>query len=202
MLLEVLRKIWVWLYVRKIVRLWEVYGALTPSQHGFRKGHGTDSALMVHLNCFEHAKSNNTPLFFSSWDIRRAFDPGGEGGNGRQLVPPGSSAHWIAYLDDHGPTAVRSPWALEAWRSAGYQGLGPDISTVVRPGTFVRKWGTPQRDVSSPHAWTAFFDIALRALAMIPPSTSRCPPFAMPPRRSATSGTRTTLTHSPPHWRG
>ena len=91
MLLEVLRKIWVWLYVRKIVRLWEVYGALTPSQHGTRKEHDTDSALMVHINCFEHAKSTNTPLFLSSWDIRRAFDPGGEGGNGRQLAPPGSS---------------------------------------------------------------------------------------------------------------
>ena len=32
MLLEVLRKIWVWIHVRKIVRLLEVHQALTPSQ--------------------------------------------------------------------------------------------------------------------------------------------------------------------------
>ena len=87
----------------------------------------------------------------------------------RRLGVPEATANWIAHLDDHGPTAVTSPWALEAWRSAGYQGLGPDISTV-RPGTFVRERGTTQGDVSSPHAWTAFFDIALQALAMTDPS--------------------------------
>ena len=83
----------------------------------------------------------------------------------RRRGVPGPTAHWIAHLDDQGPTAVRSPWALEAWREAGYQGLGEMISGE-RPSTFVRERGTPQGDVSSPHAWTAFFDIALRALAM------------------------------------
>ena len=75
MLLEVLRKLWVWIMVRKIVCLWESHHALTPSQHGFRWGHGTqDSALLVHLNCIEHARYSSSPLFLSSWDIRRAFD--------------------------------------------------------------------------------------------------------------------------------
>ena len=32
MLLEVLRKIWIWIHVRKIVLVWEARGALTPSQ--------------------------------------------------------------------------------------------------------------------------------------------------------------------------
>ena len=81
----------------------------------------------------------------------------------RRLGVPAASAHWIAHLDDHGPTAVRSPWALEAWHRAGYAGLPPCLSETL-PGTFVRERGTPQGDVSSPHAWTAFFDIALRAL--------------------------------------
>ena len=56
MLLEVLRKLWVRIYIRKIVHLWEVHQALTPSQHGFRRGHGTDSALMVHLNTLDSPK--------------------------------------------------------------------------------------------------------------------------------------------------
>ena len=185
MLLEVLRKIWVWIDVRKIVRLWEAHGALTPSQHGFRRGHGTDSALMVHLNCFEHAQSTNTALFLSSWDIRRAFDSVAKeamDASWRRLGVPEATAHWIAHLDDHGPTAIRSPWALEAWRKAGYQGFGATISSVL-PGTFVRERGTPQGDVSSPHAWTAFFDIALRAFAMTNPSLH----FQMPSARATTA---------------
>ena len=185
MLLEVLRKLWLWIHIRKIVRLWESHHVLTPSQHGFRRGHGTDSALMVHINCFEHAKFAGTPLFLSSWDIRRAFDSVSKevmDASWRRLGVPWTTAHWIAHLDDQGPTAVRSPWALEAWRTAGYQGLGPTISRTC-PGTFVRERGTPQGDVSSPHAWTAFFDIALRALAMTDASLH----FRMPTAREDTA---------------
>ena len=165
--------------------LWEVHGALTPSQHGFRRGHGTDSALMVHLNCFEHARSSNSPLFLSSWDIRRAFDSVSKeamDASWQRLGVPVATAHWISHLDDQGPTVVRSPWALAAWRKAGYQGFGSTIAPNL-PGTFVRERGTPQGDVSSPHAWTAFFDIALRALAMTDPSLH----FRMPSGRDTTS---------------
>ena len=185
MLLEVLRKIWVWIIVRKIVRLWESHQILTPSQHGFRKGRGTDSALVVHLNCWEHARLTNTPLFLSSWDIRRAFDSVAKeamDASWQRLGVPAATAHWIAHLDDHGPTAVRSPWALDAWRRKGYHGLGPGISPT-RPGTFTRERGTPQGDVSSPHAWTAFFDIALRALDM----TDHDRHFRMPTSRTTST---------------
>ena len=173
MLLEVLRKIWLWIYVRKIVSLWESHQTLTHSQHGFRKGHGTDSALLIHLNCLEHARHTSSPLYLSSWDIRRAFDSVSKeamDASWRRLGVPAATAHWIAHLDDHGPTAVRSPWALDAWRWARYAGLPPGTSTE-RPGTFTRERGTPQGDVSSPHAWTAFFDIALRALDMTDPAS-------------------------------
>ena len=47
---------------------------------------------------------------------------------------------------------------------------------MTLPCTFTRERGTPQGDVSSPHAWTAFFDIALRALADTDPATH----FRMP----------------------
>ena len=182
MLLEVLRKLWVWIHVRKIVHLWAKHQALTPSQHGFRRGHGTDSALIVHLNCLEHARHTGNPLFLSSWDIRRAFDLVSKeamDASWRRLGVPSATAHWIAHLDDQGPTAVRSPWALEAWRRSGYQGFGKWPSTTC-PNTFIRERGTPQGDVSSPHAWTAFFDIALRALASTDPSLH----FRMPTSRS------------------
>ena len=203
MLLEVLRKLWVWIMVRKIVRLWETHQALTPSQHGFCRGHGTDSALIVHLNGLEHARRTKTPLFLSSWDIRRAFDFVSKeviDASWRRLGVPAQTAHWIAHLDDHGPTTVRSPWALDAWRRAGYLGFG-EATATTRPGTFIRERGTPQGDVFSPHAWTAFFDTALRALAATDPDTH----FQMSSRHqtlpwSRTSDMPTILFPSRTHW--
>ena len=90
--LEVLRKLWIWIYIRKIVHLWESHQTLTHSQHGFRRGHGTDSALMVHLNCIEHARLTSAPLFLSSWDIRRAFDSVTNESFGCKLAPVGRTS--------------------------------------------------------------------------------------------------------------
>ena len=76
------------------------------TRHGFRA---------VHLNCWEHARLTNTPLYISSWDIRRAFDSVAKeamDASWQRLGVPATTAHWIAHLDDQGPTAVRSPWAL------------------------------------------------------------------------------------------
>ena len=98
----------------------------------------------------------------------------------RRLGVPAATAHWILHLDDQRPTAVRSPWALEAWHREGYRALGPDVS-LTKPRTFIRERGTPQGDVSSPHAWTAFFEIAQRALDMTDPSHH----FSMPTSRTA-----------------
>ena len=153
--------------------------------NGFRKRRGTDSALVVHLNCWEHARLTNSPLYLSSRDIRRAFDSVAKetmDASWQRLGVPAATAHWIVHLDGHGPTAVRSPWALEAWHRAGYSGLGPGISPT-RPGTFMRERGTHQRDVSSPHAWAAFFDIALRALDMTDPASH----FRMPTSRTTSA---------------
>ena len=172
MLLEVLRKIWMWIHNRKIFCPWDTHNALNPNQHGFRRGYGTDSALIVHLNCMEHALLSHTPLFMSSWDIRRAFDSVSKeamDASWRRLGVSPTTAHWIALLDNHSNTAIRSPCALEAWHRSGYDGFGTSI-TSTRPCTFTRKRGTPQGDVSSPNAWTAFFDIALGALAATDPS--------------------------------
>ena len=117
----------------------------------------------------------SSPLFLSSWDIRRAFDSVSKeamDASWRRLGVPAHTAHWMAHLDDNGPTAIRSPWALEAWQCAGRLGFGATPSTTL-PCTFTRERGTPQGDVSSR---TAFFDIALRALADTDPATH----FRMP----------------------
>ena len=113
MLLEVLRKLWVWIYVRKIVRLWEAHQVLTPCQHGFRRGHGTDSGILVNINCLEHARHTNNPLFLSSWNIRREFDSVSKetmDASWRRLGVPPETAHWIAQLCN--TLTIRAPQPL------------------------------------------------------------------------------------------
>ena len=60
----------------------------------------------------------------------------------RRLEVPAGTAHWIARLDDQGPTVIRSPWALEAWCREGYSGLDNCISPA-RPGTFTKDRALP-----------------------------------------------------------
>ena len=66
-LLEVIRKLWVGIVVSRITRAWERHQVLSPTQHGFRPGRGTDSALLQFLNATEHAAETGTPLYTSSW---------------------------------------------------------------------------------------------------------------------------------------
>ena len=102
----------------------------------------------------------------SSWDIRRAFDSVPRGAveiSWTRLGVPAPIAHWLATMDVGGPTVIRSPWALHTWAPTGAKGFGSTPS-LERPCTFHRDRGTPQGDVSSPHNWVGFFDIALHAL--------------------------------------
>ena len=165
-LLEVIRKLWVGIVVNRITRAWERHQVLAPAQHGFRPGRGTDSALLQFLNATEHAAETGTPLYTSSWDIRRAFDSVSREAmevSWLRLGVPSRVARWLAYMDVGGPTVIRNPWALATWNRHQYEGFSTSLSTE-QPATFTRTRGTPQGDVSSPQNWVSFFDIALRAL--------------------------------------
>ena len=51
----------------------------------------------THLNCLEHARQTNSPLFLSSWDIRRALSMDT---SWRRLGVPADTARWMVHLDD------------------------------------------------------------------------------------------------------
>jgi len=69
-LLEVFRKVWVGITIDRITAAWERHGILAEGHYGFRHHRGTD----IVLNAKEHAEESDTPLYTSSWGIRRAFD--------------------------------------------------------------------------------------------------------------------------------
>ena len=76
-------------------------------------------------------------------------------------------------MDIGGQTAIRSPWALQAWHHSDYDGFSTTPSHDT-PSTFPRCMGTAQGDVSSPHTWTAFFDILLTALDITSAQDDSC----------------------------
>ena len=82
-----------------------------------------------------------------------------------RLGVPTVTAHWLAAMDIDGLTAIRSPWALSTWARSSAAGFS-DRPSLDTPCTFRRERGTPQGDVSSPHNWIGFFDIALCALEL------------------------------------
>ena len=65
MLMEVLRKLWTGLIVRRIT---------CSLQHGSLPKRGTDTANLQLLNTLETAWDEQRPLYGCSWDVRKAFD--------------------------------------------------------------------------------------------------------------------------------
>ena len=166
--LDGLRKLWVGIVIQRITRAWERHHVLTDAQHGFRPGRGTDTALLQFINAREHADESGTLLYTSSWD---SVSRGAMELSWCRLGVPTPIAHWLATMDIGGPTTIRSPWALTVWNQTQASGFGAS-RTLDRPCTFHRERGTPQGDVSSPHNWVGFFDIALYALLLDRADTS------------------------------
>jgi hypothetical protein len=74
MLVEVMRKIWVGLIMRKIASFWEKWNLVDQSQHAYLRGKGTHTVLPQLLNCLEGARDFKTSIYLSSWDMKKAFD--------------------------------------------------------------------------------------------------------------------------------
>ena len=156
-LMDALRKTWGSIFVRRIQKKWADEHLLQPNQYGSVKGKGTDGAVAEFLNAAETAKERSTPLYITSWDIRRAFDS-----VDRQLVTlalqrlgvPEALTAYLRAVDD-GVTIVRTPWALQC------------VEEGLEVKGFKGERGIGQGDVISPLIWTAFFDILLTALARI-----------------------------------
>ena len=54
-LVEVERKLWMGIIVKKIKKVWEWFEILQPNQHSGRKGRGTHTATIESVNIIEQA---------------------------------------------------------------------------------------------------------------------------------------------------
>ena len=88
-------------------------------------GHGPPLHLQL-INAREYAEETGTPLYISSWDIRRAFDSVSREAmelGWKRLGVPSRIAERLAGVNVGGATAIRSPWALQTWWLHQYEGF-------------------------------------------------------------------------------
>ena len=163
MLMEVLRKLWTGLIVKRITTSLQKHGVLSLNQHGYLPKRGTDTANLQLLNTLETAWDEQRSLYGCSWDMKKAFDSVSKPLIllcWQRLGVPLAIAQWLVDLDEAGYTIVRTPYALEKWDLAGLEG--------IRHLSFNPERGTGQGDIHSPFTWLAVFDVLLTMLENTP----------------------------------
>ena len=161
-MVEVIRKIWNCLVLRRIGGCLERYGMLRDSQNAYRSGRGTDSASIQFINAIEEAEELSTEMFVSSWDTKRAFDSPSKDAlvhSWERLGVPARIAEYLVDMDKDGFTIVKTGLAYARVEDEGWE---PLVADGVHH--FVAERGTGQGDVVSPLNWDCFFDILLSAL--------------------------------------
>ena len=154
-LIETLRKIWVGAIVRQIRHAWEKHQILHPTQYGFRARRSCSSCLVQLINLTESAKEHDHPLFFSSWDLRKAFDS-----VPRPIIQlalcrlgvPLQLANYLSTIDLNDHIQPCTPFANS----------NPDAPS------FTTHRGTGQGDKGSPSIWVAVMDLILTAVDATP----------------------------------
>ena len=164
MLVEVTRKIWAGLFMKKIARFWEKHGLIDKAQHAYLRGRGTHTVLPQLLNCLEAARDFATNLYISSFDMKQAFDS-----VCRKfllwclirLSIPKELAEQLINLDVGGLIFVKCPKNLDL--------LERGLEALLREGiSFLAEKGVGQGDLPSPLFFVAVVDTLLTALRNSP----------------------------------
>ena len=167
-LIETCRKVWVSIFVNRIKHFWLQHNIIHPSQHAYTAHRGVDTVHPQHRNLLEEARETCSSVYYTSWDIRRAFD--------RVAKPilvaswirtgvPTSLAQYLVEFDTDGFTFVGTPYTRDILSNEGLNGFS--LFDDDKAPCFQAQVGTGQGDVASPFNWNSFFDILLRALATV-----------------------------------
>ena len=164
MLVEVMRKIWVGLIMRKIAAFWEKWKLVDQSQHAYLRGKGTHTVLPQLLNCLEGARDFTTSIFLSSWDMKKAFDSVGRKFLLWCLIRlriPKELASYMIGLDIGGKVFVKCPRNQEIAERG--------LAALDKEGySFQTQKGIGQGDMPSPLFWVAVLDTLLSTLRSMP----------------------------------
>ena len=163
-LVEVLRKVWIGLIINQTNAIWHRHNILNPSQHGFRPKRGTDTAILQLQSIFEQSAENQSTLYLSSWDVKKAFDSLSKNTlrfGWTRLGVPEDIAKMLVSLDEQGHTIIRTPYSQKRWKKLRHKGF------ITLSEFFSGERGAGQGDVGSPLNWVAAYDILLCALSTV-----------------------------------
>ena len=158
-LVDTLRKVWVAIFVDRIQKFVSKSGALSDNQHAYLYGKGTDTAAAQLLHALETARELKTDMFFTSWDMKKAFDSVSKAVlvfSWIRIGVPEALAVYMVDMDIGGSLLVRSPEVVAAVKS--------DLREAIKRFGFETVIGTGQGDIPSPLNWDCFIDILLTAL--------------------------------------
>ena len=132
-LLEAIRKIWMSITVRRLQDGFKRLRVLDDAQEGSLRGRGTDTAIARFLNMLESVKEHAGQIYFSSWDMSRAFDSITKSlliYAWVRLGVPEELAVYITSLDIGGTAVVRTPHATSLPpEERKYAGFCPERGT-------------------------------------------------------------------------
>ena len=123
MLVEVTRKLWTQITIRRIQTILEKYQIFHVSQAGFRTHNGADGSLLQLVDVMESAQEFKQPLYLCSWDMSKAFDSPSKNllkFAWTRLGVPKLIAEYLVNLDIDAHTVIRSPPTIAAFERDGY----------------------------------------------------------------------------------
>ena len=59
---------------KKVLDCCDKHQVIHSNQHGYMRRMGTDAAIMQLVSIMEDAEDTGTPIYLSSWDIKKVFD--------------------------------------------------------------------------------------------------------------------------------
>ena len=183
MLIEVTRKLWMSILMRRIENHWRKYKVIDDSQHAYTGGSNTDSAISQLYAGLETAKNQYGTIALGSWDFKKAFDSPAKSililAWTRAGIPK-KFAEYIVGMDIGGKIIIKTEYALNLQRRKGYNGLMSMSGNEGKKHFFNRYineyeafkkyfeaiMGCGQGDNPSSLNWKAFIDILNRAMSI------------------------------------
>ena len=171
-LIEVLRKLWNGIQVRKVWPLLAKHNLLHNAQNAYLRNRGCKDASIQLINALEEAEQAATLIALSSWDFTRAFDSVSHIASKLSLYRFGIPHTMCSALVNNNArtlTFIKSPAATKHWNKHIKSHGSAESYTHTNPfdspaAPFIAKRGVGQGDVDSTLIWNCFMDILLCAL--------------------------------------
>ena len=163
-LYEITRKIWTSMVLSRIQPVLYDLKIMQHSQNGFTPEKAADTALLQLINCIEEAIQSNNDLYYTSWDMKAAFDSPSK--NLLKLAwtrmgVPETIVNWLINIDIGGRTYIKTPLAIHIAHTTETKKISDTILQY-----FIGECGVGQGDTQGPITYNVAIDILHTMLSL------------------------------------